>query len=67
MLAATLPAMGDRQQVLDQLSRLGQESVAPATVCLAHRRFAPCRREGECDLSTEPEDIAAVSEWQRGI
>lgn len=65
--AAILPGMGERQAILDQLSRLGRELAAPVTVCLVHRKFVPCRRLRECDWSSDPEDIAAVSEWQRGL
>lgn len=39
----------------------------PLTVCVTHRAFIPCRRnEAACWWSEKPEDVAAVSAYQRG-
>ena len=59
--------MTDRGEALREMSRLGQE-VGPAVcpVCVTHMRFVPCRRDGGCEVSEDPSDVAAVAAWQMG-
>jgi len=53
-----------QREILDELSRLGQETGGPETrVCLTHHRVNVCRqgnREGGCVWSSEPEDLRNV-------
>lgn len=35
-------------------------------VCLTHKTFIPCRREGDCIWSDDPVDVAHVREYQQG-
>lgn len=40
------------------------------TVCVTHLRFVPCRKSGQffapCSLSTHPDAVAAVRNYQEG-
>ena len=37
----------------------------PPTVCLAHMRFVPCRRDGDHEISTDPVDVARVNAYHQ--
>lgn len=67
---------GDRKDVLDELTRLGQEIEAENEkipewsgqwVCVTHARHAPCRGgKNNCVYSCTAESVEAVRRYQAG-
>ena len=52
---------------LDELAEIsGDIAEVPATVCVTHKRFIPCRAQDGCVISENQEDVDAVRAYQSG-
>jgi hypothetical protein len=52
---------------LDELAEIsGDIAEVPATVCVTHKRFIPCRAQDGCVISEDQGDVDAVRAYQSG-
>jgi hypothetical protein len=60
----------EREEALREMIRLAEELKLydlPPEVCTVHKRFVPCRKDGEHLFASDPDSVRMVLEFHREI